>query len=311
VSSISFDGQVAVITGAGRGIGRAHALELGRRGAAVVVNDLAREHADEVVSAIEASGGTAVASYDTVATPEGGKAIIGAATDRFGTIDILVNNAGILRPAYFEDLTLQQLDQVFDTHLRAAFFVTQPAWPVMKEKGYGRVIMTSSNSGLFSHGGNSNYAAAKAGIYGLTKALAYEGAAHGITCNAVLPMAETTISKENPIPGLEEDRGRLLDASDLELMSVRREPRLVAQLVVYLASRECEVSGLAFSAAGGRYARVFVGIAEGWLAEDTGEATVEAIGEHFDEICDIAEHTTPMWLFDEYADVVRRLRATV
>ena len=169
MTPISFDGQVVIVTGGGRGIGRGHCLDLARRGAAVVVNDMAPEHADAVVDEINGAGGRGVPSYDSVATPEGATAIIATAVDAFGTVDAIVNNAGFMRNGWFEEQTRAMLDAVLDVHVKGAFFVTQAAWPVLREKGYGRIVMTSSAGGLFAMQGEANYAAAKAGLFGLTQ----------------------------------------------------------------------------------------------------------------------------------------------
>jgi NAD(P)-dependent dehydrogenase (short-subunit alcohol dehydrogenase family) len=183
---LRFDGQVAIVTGAGRGLGRAHALGLAQRGASVVVNDVggvgteAGPTADRVVAEIEQAGGSGIPSYDSVASPEGGRALVARAVDHFGSLDILINNAGFLRNALFAEMTIDEFDAVLDVHLRAAFLVTQSAWHVMQKKGYGRVVMTSSSSGLFGRKGGANYCAAKAGIVGLTRALALEDASSGI-----------------------------------------------------------------------------------------------------------------------------------
>jgi len=307
VERISLSGRVAVVTGSGRSIGRAHALELARRGARVLVNDVDRAAADGVVDEIRAAGGVASASYASVADAEGGALIIAAAVEAFGSVDILVNNAGILRPGYFEDISLAEYDAVLDTHLRAAFFVTQPAWRLMKRAGYGRIVMTSSSSGMFSHQGLANYACAKAGVYGLAKALAYEGAAFGIKTNVILPYALGSMQKGHPIPDMLENRQRFVSDALQARLAGRNQPELIAHLVAYLASEACEPNGEAFSACGGRYGRVFVGIADGWLASDLSEVNAEAIAAEMPRIRDVSRQTTPMWLFEEVAAVAARL----
>jgi len=189
MSDIRFDGRVAVITGAGGGLGKTYALELARRGAAVVVNDLggssdgrggSSSMADATVKEIIEAGGKAAANYDSVATPEGGKAIIQTALDNFGKVDILVNNAGILRDKSFLKLEPKDLEAILDVHLKGAFFVTQPAFASMKENGYGRIVMASSGAGIFGNFGQTNYGAAKAGIAGFTRCLALEGKKYNI-----------------------------------------------------------------------------------------------------------------------------------
>ncbi len=309
MTPISYAGRVAIVTGSGRGIGRAHAIELAHYGAAVVVNDLNGPSADSVVTEILDSGGAAVASYADVSTEAGGAALVAEALERFGGVDVVINNAGARRGGLFNDLTVSDIDTVIDSHLRAAFFVTQPAWRVMCEKGYGRVIMTSSSAGLFASPGLSNYASAKAGLYGLTKALAYEGMAHGITVNAILPFASTPASAEhmNNAPELRGEQFKFVSAEELARVPPGfQDPMLSAYLVAYLASAQCAVTGEAFSVCNGRYARVFVGIADGWLAEDLDAVSPEAVGAHIDEIRDLTEFSVPQWIFDEVAAVVRR-----
>jgi NAD(P)-dependent dehydrogenase (short-subunit alcohol dehydrogenase family) len=305
--AITFEGQAVVVTGAGQGLGRAYALELGRRGAMVVVNDLAGigspdgSAAEAVVREIEAAGGTAVASHDTVATPEGGKAIVELALDRFGTIDAVVHNAGVWRHKWYEEMTADQLDPVLDVHLRGAFFVTQPAWPVMQAKGYGRIVLTSSSTGAFGRVAGTNYAAAKAAMLGLAKALSLEGAEHGIRTNCILPVAP--FRNRGPVPvALTEQLGRAGLAPD------EAGPELVAPMVVYLASAACSVSGEAFSAGGGRFGRVFVAVADGWLGPVDGCATAEDIEAHLPEIEDRGSYAMPPTSLDELG-VIGRLRS--
>lgn len=302
---ISLEGEVAVVTGAGRGIGRAHALELGRRGARVVVNDVEAPLVDEVIQAIRDAGGIAAPAVASVVGEAGANAIIGAACDHFGKVDVLINNAGVLRTGYFEDLSEEQIDIVLETHLRSAFHLTRRVWAGMKERKHGRVVMTSSSSGLFSHQGLSNYAAAKAGLYGLTKALSFEGADHGITVNAILPYALSISPAKDPIPDMAKHYAERV--VPFARSSERGDPALVAAFTAFLVSRECTTSGQAFSICNGRFARVFVAVADGWLAQDPLGATAEVIRDHFDEITDTAAYTVPMWLFDEVDGVARRV----
>ncbi|GIU93497.1 MAG: serine/threonine protein kinase [Acidimicrobiia bacterium] len=276
--SITFDGRVAIVTGAGGGLGRAYALELARRGARVVVNDLgsavdgsgaSRQAADMVVEEILEAGGEAVANYDSVATPEGGEAICQTALDAFGTIDVVVNNAGILRDRSFANLTLDELDAVLDVHLRGAFHVSMPAYRVMKEKGYGRFVHAASNAGILGNFGQANYGAAKMGLVGLSNVLAIEGAKYGIRSNVIAPVARTRMTDELLGPFAE-----YLD------------PAQVVPMVVYLCSEACEVTHEVFSAGGGAYARFFIGRTEGWFAGPKAVPTVEELAEHLDEIRD-------------------------
>ncbi len=276
MTDITFDGRVAIVTGAGGGLGRTYALELARRGAAVVVNDLGGSvngaggddaAAQKVVDAIKAFGGQAAPSYDSVATPEGGAAIVKIAVDSFGGVDIVINNAGILRDKSFLKMEWSDLDLVLDVHLRGAFYVSQPAFAVMKEKGYGRFIFTSSNSGVFGNFGQANYGAAKAGLVGLSNVLAIEGAKNGITSNAIMPVAATRMTEA------------LLGAAN-EMLAAD----LVTPLVTYLASEACTVTHEVFSAAGGRYARVFTGLAPGWFAGKGANPTAEDVAANWEQI---------------------------
>ena len=282
MSDITFDQRVAVITGAGGGLGKTYALELARRGARVVVNDLGGAvdgsgagsmAADAVVDEITAAGGEAVANYDSVATPEGGAGIVQTALDTFGQIDILINNAGILRDASFAKMTTEQIDAVIDVPLKGAFYVTQPAFAAMKEAGYGRIVNTSSPSGIFGNFGQANYGAAKGGLVGMMNVLAIEGAKYNIKANAIAPVAKTRMT--------EDLLGPLADMVD---------PNQVMPLVVYLASEDCAVTHEVFSVGGGRYARIFVGVNQGWFSGQGVVPSVEDIATHLDEIRDISDY---------------------
>jgi len=251
MAQVELGGRVAVITGAGGGLGRSHALALAARGAKVVVNDLGgsrdgsgagSEMADAVVAEIVASGGEAVANYDSVATPEGGRAIVQSAIDAFGRIDIVINNAGILRDVSFQKLEPEALDLVLKVHLYGAFHVSQAAWPHLRAQEYGRIISTASGSGLYGNFGQSNYAAAKLGIVGLTRTLAIEGAKYGITANAIAPVASSRMTEDIMPPQLLE----------------RLQPEHVSPLVVFLASEMCRDSGHVYSVGGGYLARVAI-----------------------------------------------------
>jgi NAD(P)-dependent dehydrogenase (short-subunit alcohol dehydrogenase family) len=201
-----FRGRVAVVTGAGAGLGRAHALQLARLGAAVVVNDLgglvsgsgaSTSPAQDVVREITEAGGAAIADASSVATAEGGATIVQRAMDAFGRLDVVVNNAGVLRDKVFEDLDEASWDGVLDVHLRGSYNVTRPAWRHMRERGGGSIVFTTSAAGLFGNPGHANYGAAKAGVFGLMRMLAVEGAAHGIRSNAIVPLALTRMSSSD------------------------------------------------------------------------------------------------------------------
>jgi NAD(P)-dependent dehydrogenase (short-subunit alcohol dehydrogenase family) len=260
-----FDGRVAIITGAGGGLGRSHALELARRGAYILVNDLggaidgsgsSTPAAQRVVDEINALGGKAAANTDSVATPDGGNAIVQAALEAFGRVDVLVNNAGILRDKAFHKMDHTMIDAVIDVHLKGALYVTAPAFRLMRGQGYGRIISTSSASGLFGNFGQANYGAAKAGLAGLTRVLALEGVRHGIKVNAIAPVAATRMTTDI-----------------LGDLAAKLSPESVSPLVAYLAHEECSVNGHIYSVAGGRIARIFVAETHGVvLAENTSEA---------------------------------------
>jgi NAD(P)-dependent dehydrogenase (short-subunit alcohol dehydrogenase family) len=274
---IDFKDRVAVVTGAGRGLGAEHAKLLAARGAAVVVNDpgvatdgTAGEHrpADEVVATINEAGGAAVADYGSVTDRDEATAMVQRAVDEFGRIDIVVNNAGILRDKSFHNLDMDDMDAVLAVHLKGAFHVTQPAFRLMREQGYGRIVVTSSASGLLGNFGQSNYGAAKMGLVGLMHVLAIEGASKGITANAIAPIAGTRMTQELLGP-----------------MADKFDPAFVSPVVAYLCSEACEVSGEIFSVAGGSVSRMFVGVTPGWFKHpDEGTLTIEDVEEHLGEI---------------------------
>jgi NAD(P)-dependent dehydrogenase (short-subunit alcohol dehydrogenase family) len=302
---ISFAGQVVIVTGGGRGLGRAYGLEIARRGAAVVINDVVGERATSVVAEIAAQGGTAAVSADSITTPEGAQRVVQTAVDAFGTVDAVINNAGILRNNPFEDLSPEQIQSVLDVNVLGSLYVTQSAWPIMKEKGYGRVVLTSSAAGMFTRPGSVNYSTAKAAMWGMCGALRHEGADHGIRVNMILPKATTVMIDDDPIPSI---GPQLMSAvATTELDPERREPSLTAQVVSYLASSACEVSGEAFSSCYGVFSRVFVGRAAGWATPDVTAVTVEDIAQHIEEIRDPDGYTIPRSLRDENIVVAERL----
>lgn len=296
MADLRFDDRVAVITGAGRGLGREHALLLAARGAKVVVNDVGAsvagegadgEPATRTAREIDDLGGVAVPDASDVATPGGGEAVVRTALDAFGRVDIVVNNAGILRDKAFHNLTPDLLDPLVDVHLKAAFWVTRPAWAHMRQQGYGRVVCTTSSSGVLGNFGQSAYGAAKAGMIGLTRVLALEGARHGIRVNAVAPVAHTRMTEELLGPAAE-----------------RLHPGLVSPVVAWLCHEDCPVSGEVFSVGGGRVARFFVGLTPGHFDADL---TPESVRDHVDAIRAEEGYTVPASLTDELAGLFRRL----
>lgn len=298
MADLGYDGKVAIITGAAGGLGREHALLLASRGAQVVVNDLggsvsgdgsgSEGPAHTVAKEIEDAGGIAVADTNSVATPEGGEAIVQTALDAYGKVDIVINNAGILRDKTFHNMTPELVDPVLDVHLRAAFWVTKPAWIKMREQGYGRIVNTSSNSGILGNFGQSNYGAAKMGLVGLTRVLAAEGAKYNIKVNALAPVARTRMT--------EDILGPLADKLD---------PALVSPIVAWLVHEDCPVTGEIYSAAGGRIARFFIGLTEGYYNE---KLTLEDVRDNFDKIRDEDGYIVPSGPGDEFAQLMKHFR---
>jgi NAD(P)-dependent dehydrogenase (short-subunit alcohol dehydrogenase family) len=301
VSEIRYDGRVAIVTGAGGGLGKTYALMLGARGASVVVNDLGgradgtgagSSMADQVVKEINEAGGKAVANYDSVSTPEGGAAIVQTAIDNFGKVDIVINNAGILRDKTFAKLEPQDLGIVLDVHLKGAFYVTQPAFRAMKEQSYGRILFTASGAGVFGNFGQSNYGAAKMGLVGLSNVLAQEGAKNNIKCNVIAPIARTRLTEQLLGP-----------------MADKLAPDCVTPLVVYLVSEQCELTHEMFDVGGGRYARIFIGMNQGWAKGPGQPATVEEIAAHMDEIRNLDAYIIPNGIGDEMKMVANLMQA--
>ncbi|MFC4588182.1 SDR family oxidoreductase [Sphaerisporangium corydalis] len=286
---LRFNGKVAVVTGAGHGLGRSHALLLAERGAKVVVNDLggaldgtgaSTGPAAEVVELIVKNGGEAVASADNVATPEGAEAIVQAARDAFGRVDILVNNAGILRDRSFGKMSVEEFDSVLAVHVRGSFLVSRAAFPHMKEQRYGRIVNTSSPAGLFGNFGQANYSTAKMGLVGLTKTLGIEGARAGIRANAIAPIAWTRMTEA------------LLPAEFEQRFTADR----VSPLVAFLAHESCETSGEVFSVGAGRIARVFVAEGPGWRTDDL---SIESIADNWDAILAEQPYVQPTTLGEQ------------
>ncbi len=288
---ITFDGRVAIVTGAGGGLGRTYATELARRGARVVVNDLggavdgtgaSSSAADMVVDEIADAGGEAVASYDSVSSEEGGAAIVETAVDAYGTVDIVINNAGILRDKSFSKMEPSDFKSVIAVHLEGAFNVSMPAFRIMKEKSYGRFVFTSSASGLFGNFGQANYGAAKAGLVGLSNVIAIEGEKYNIRSNAVAPIAKTRMTED-------------LLGPFAEMVA----PEHVTPMVVYLCSEANQATHEIFSVGGGRYGRVFIGTNEGWFAGPGEIPSVEDVQANLEVIRDISEYVVPLSNNDE------------
>lgn len=281
MAELRFDDRVAVITGAGRGLGRAYALLLASRGAKIVVNDIGASltgngvdagPAQAVVDEIRAGGGEAVACTETVATPGSGRAIIDAVLDRYGRIDILIHNAGNVRRASLKEMTCDDFEAVVDVHLRGAFHVVRPAFPLMCAARYGRIVLTSSIGGLYGNHGVANYAAAKAGIIGLSNVIALEGAAEGVQCNVIVPAAESRMAQG-------------IDTSAYPPWG----PDLVAPVVGWLVHESCSITGEILIALAGRVAKAVVAETPGvyrpsWSLEQVA-----------DDIDTIRDTTAPMF----------------
>ena len=297
MADLSFENRVAVITGAGGGLGREHALLLASRGAQVVINDLGGAidgsggdlgPAARTAKEINDLGGVAVADGNSVATAEGGEAIIKTALDSFGRVDIVINNAGILRDKTFHNMTPDLWQAVIDVHLTGAYNVTKAAWSHMREQNYGRVVNTSSNSGILGNFGQANYGAAKMGLVGFTRVLAAEGAKYNIKVNALAPVAKTRMTEE------------LLGA-----MADNLDPKLVAPIVAWLVHEDCPVSSEIYSAAGGRIARFFIGLTEGYY---NANLSLEDVRDHFDQIRDEKGYIVPKGPGDEFAALMKHFR---
>jgi NAD(P)-dependent dehydrogenase (short-subunit alcohol dehydrogenase family) len=310
VPTISFENRVVIVTGAGGALGRTYALDIARRGGAVIVNDLggaveggggSRAAADEVVAEIEAAGGRAIANYDSVVTQDGARRIAAAALDAFGRIDALVNNAGIIRNSWFEDVSSEDLDALITTHLVGTFNVTQAVWSHMKAQGYGRIVFTSSASGMLGNPTQSAYGAAKAGIAGLMNVLSQEGEPHGVLCNALMPNAMSrmahTLSPEVAVLGL----------PHVQTFPKTTDPAFTTGIVVYLASEACASTHSIYSSLGGRIARVFIGVSEGWQGSREEPSSAEDIAAHIEQIRDPrGGFNIPSSLIDEYRIVATK-----
>lgn len=277
-----FEGKVAIVTGAGGGIGRSHAIEFAKRGAKVVVNDLGGDvhgtgqgdTADQVVEEIRSAGGDAIANKASVADRDGAKSIVDDAIKAYGRLDILVNNAGILRDKTFKKVTLDDFDLVVKVHLTGTAYVTHAAWPHMYDQRYGRIVFTSSGSGIFGNYGQSNYGAAKMGMLGLANVLALEGGPRNVHVNCLGPGAATRMT--NTVPGRNDD---------LENVDPGRSPNLVSPAVLFMCS-EAAPNGCVIHASGGRYSRSVIYVNE--PVQLGSDATYEDLVPHIESLMDMS-----------------------
>jgi NAD(P)-dependent dehydrogenase (short-subunit alcohol dehydrogenase family) len=286
---IRFDGRVAIVTGAGRGIGRSHALLLAERGARVVVNDLGSANsgdgsdsgpAEQVAATIRAAGGEAVADASDVASPDGAAQLVRRALDAYGRVDILVNNAGIFVPAEFPALDVSELRRYFDVHVGGSFNVTRECWPHMVQAGYGRIVMTTSH-GILGSAPLIAYGTAKGGVFALARALAVTGQGLGITVNSIAPVAATRLAGGDD------------DGTSGQGVLDGATPALVSPLVALLCHESCPVNGETFLAGGRRHARLFVAETEGYVHPGT-DVTPEVVAAHWPQIMDESDHYVPV-----------------
>jgi NAD(P)-dependent dehydrogenase (short-subunit alcohol dehydrogenase family) len=282
MSAIRFDGRVALVTGAGGGLGRSHALLFGSRGAKVVVNDLGGNTdgtgsgttmADQVVAEIKAMGGDAVANYDSVDTWEGGEKMMQAAVAAFGRVDIVVNNAGILRDKSIAKMTEEEWTRVLSVHLNGSYYVTRAALPVMRQNNYGRIVFTTSAAGLYGNFGQANYSAAKLGIVGLMNTVKLEGRKANVLANTIAPIAKSRLM------------GTVMDEATMEKL----KPEFVSAMVAYLCSEENQFTGGIFTAGGGHYARAAMVESPGVTFGIEHVPSVEEIASKFTAIADLTE----------------------
>lgn len=300
-AELRFDKQVAVITGAGGGLGKQYAMLLASRGARIVVNDIggsvtgrgsSGDPAGAVAEEICRQGGEAVADSHSVTSPADAEAIIDAALDSWGRVDIVINNAGIVGDAPFEDMTADRLEPLLDVHLKGAFYVTRPAWKVMREQGYGRILNTCSTAGILGAEGMSNYGAAKTGLIGFTRVLAAEGADRNIKVNAVAPIAYTRMMAHSvDSAGQQQDAAAQAILDDLVGQYLQKlDPALVAPVVAFLTHRDCPVSGEIYTVGAGHVARFFIGMTTGFYSP---ALSIEDVRDHLGEIRDQVGYTVP------------------
>lgn len=301
LNALRFDGQTAIVTGAGRGLGREYALLLASRGANVLVNDFGGTRsgqpldqagtqethcAEQVATEIVAAGGKALANNESVSSEEGARKMVESALNQFGRVDILINNAGILRDKSFANMSVSDWDEVCLVHLRGSFLVSKACWDLMRRQQYGRIVMTSSTSGLYGNFGQANYAAAKMGLIGLSNTLAIEGTKSGIQCNVVVPMADSRLTRDI-LP---------------EALAARLKPSYVAPLVGWLAHKSCSESGGVFEAAGRWFGRYRLQRSGGKympaLLDESG--SVEQLASNWSEITSFDERALPVESFQEH-----------
>lgn len=314
---IDFSGQVAVVTGAGGALGSAFCRELARRGAAIVANDLggsttgaggSQDYADAIVRELRAEGAQATANYDTVATAKGGQAIIDAALSAYGRVDIVISNAGNQRNGAFGELSEDDIEAVYAVHAKGAFHVCQPAYREMVRQGYGRMVLVSSQSGIFGNPFRANYGSAKTALIGLMNVIAQE-APEGVVVNTLFPNAQGGRLGGTPL----EERP---DVEFLKAAGARTrhfidgmKPEFVAALAAYMASRQCDSSQNMYSVLGGKYSRIFVGLTEGWYSPGSEAPTCDDILAHIAEIDDRSRYAVPRSGLDEMDTVLAARKA--
>jgi NAD(P)-dependent dehydrogenase (short-subunit alcohol dehydrogenase family) len=310
-TNLRFDEQVAVITGAGGGLGKEYALLLASRGARIVVNDTGGsvtgdgsdiKAADTAAAEIRDLGGEAVADTHSVITPDGGQAIIDTALNAWGRVDMLINNAGIVSDAPFEEMTASRFEPLLDVHLRGAFYVTRPAWKVMREQGYGRILNTCSAAGILGSPGMANYGSAKTGLIGLTRVLAAEAGSDDIKINAIAPIAYTRMLAHSiDGAGRPDDPAAQAVLDDLVSQYLQKlEPALVAPVAAFLTHRDCPVSGEIYTVGAGHVSRFFIGRTKGFYSPTL---SIEDVRDQLDTIRDEADYTVPGGTADEMAEL--------
>lgn len=299
--TISFEGKVAIVTGAGNGLGRAYALSLAARGARVLVNDLggtltgqgaSHNAADQVVHEITEAGGEAVANYHSV---EEGDAIVSQAVSEFGRVDVLINNAGILRDVSFHKMTDNDWDAVYRVHLLGAYKTTHAAWPLFREQGYGRVVFTSSSAGLYGNFGQVNYGAMKLALYGMAQALALEGAAHNIRVNTIAPVAGSRMTDT------------VMDANAVASLS----PDCISPLVAFLCSEQCQASGKLFELGGGWVSQLRWQRSQGSHFKPEDPLVPEDIQAGWDTITDFTNASLPEKVADSISEIENNINQKV